>query len=86
MDKHRKEERKRVSSASKEKDMINTSESHIEMDSRLLTALLTVSINFLRFPYLFCNSSRLDCNLLNLNLLLGYLGDLLAHISVMNFC
>lgn len=54
MDKHSKEERKRPSSSSQEKDMTSSSESHVEMDSRLLTALLTVSINY-SAPLIFCN-------------------------------
>lgn len=43
VDGKRKEHEKQ--SISKEKEKPNSPESHVEMDSRLLTALLTVSIN-----------------------------------------
>lgn len=43
-DSNSKEEHKKLST-SKEKEKPNSSESHVEMDSRLLTALLTVSMN-----------------------------------------
>lgn len=43
-DNNSKEEHKKLS-ASREKEKPTVSESHVEMDSRLLTALLTVSIN-----------------------------------------
>lgn len=51
-DKKRKEDDKKVSSSSKDSKVNSqSSESHVEMDSRLLTALLTVStIDFLLLP------------------------------------
>lgn len=55
MDKHSKEESKRPSSSSQEKDMTSSSESHVEMDSRLLTALLT-GVNR-AFPFVSSNEA-----------------------------
>lgn len=51
-DKKRKEDDKKASSSSKDSKVNSqSSESHVEMDSRLLTALLTVStIDFLLLP------------------------------------
>lgn len=43
-DRNSKEEHKKLSN-SRVKETLNSSEPHVEMDSRLLTALLTVSIN-----------------------------------------
>lgn len=45
MDRNTKTKRKQFSTVSKENEEKNSSESHIELDSRLLSALLTVSID-----------------------------------------